>query len=116
MEQAFGEDRIDMTRAICVQARAAVLAIRDKWFAGNPIIPDDPAAPEVDSHQASSRRGSRPLLHVDRDYLTASSSRGLAELLLHEGWHLAGFANHGPTEGPIYSTYPYSEAQSCVLG
>ena len=107
--------RVDQSRPICKTAYDAVKAISSKWYRGNPLIPDVPGKPEADDHDARSRTGSRPVLHVDEGYLNSSTLKELVELLLHEGWHLAGKAPH-PREdsGPIYTTVPYNEAQSCV--
>ena len=55
------------------------------------------------------------MLHVDEDYLESSSVANLAQLLVHEGWHLAGHPTHPANDvGPIYLTSPYSLAQGCV--
>jgi hypothetical protein len=61
------------------------------------------------------RTGTRSTIHIDDDFLRDStvSNSILAELLVHEGLHFA-FPNHGENEGPVYTTYPYSEAASCV--
>jgi hypothetical protein len=41
----------------------------------------------LSSNNAMSKRGPPPIIHVDEDYLNSSSLRGLAEVLVHEGWH-----------------------------
>jgi hypothetical protein len=67
----------------------------------------------LDLYDAASRAGLHPFIHVDEDYLNGSTHQGLAGLLLHEAWHLLGYANH--TSGPPYTQYPFSEQYTCPL-
>jgi hypothetical protein len=79
-------------------------------FRGNPEVAD---GPNGEDHDAASRSGPSGFVHVDHDYLGSSTPRGVAGLLLHEGWHLLGHPNHPATESQPYSTYPYSQEASC---
>jgi hypothetical protein len=107
---------VDLSRAICQDGYNKVIELygNNRIFRGNPLIPDDPANPTYDTHDAQSRRGTAPLIHVDENYLNTSAVKALAGLLLHEAWHLLGYPNHGAEESPPYTTYPYSEQVSCV--
>jgi len=79
-------------------------------FRGNPEVAD---GPHGEDHDAASRSGSSGFVHVDHDYLGSGTPRGVAGLLLHEGWHLLGHPNHPSTESQPYNTYPHSQEASC---
>lgn len=106
---------VDRSRAICREAADIVIDIlgRNRLYRGNPNIADAPN----DDHDAQSRGGPSPFIHVDTDYLESSTLQGLGGLLLHEGWHLAGYPTH-PREDdrPPYATPPWTEQISCANG
>lgn len=99
--------RINMADPICAEARRPIAAAR--WFAGDSTLRDLPDG----DHDAASNRLLR-LAHVDQDFLVSSSLRSLGEIMLHEGWHLAGYANHTGENQPPYMTPPYSCGPSCI--
>lgn len=86
-------------------------------YRGNPEIADDPAEPhDGQSRAARSRTQPYPITHVDQGFLESSTPRALAALLLHEAWHLLGHPNHAEgDDGPIYTTYPYNQAEGCTV-
>jgi len=96
---------------VCDSAFAKVIQLwgADRVFRGNPEIPDGSL-----HHDAQSRWVSEPFMHIDQDFLRSSSIRSLAGILLHEGWHGAGYAPHPGNEEPPYTTYPWSEQWSCT--
>lgn len=102
---------------ICKAAYDAVMAIQSSWWGGDTDLIDNPTKPG-DQHDAQSRVGANPILHVDLDYLDSfrdvTDLRGLGRLLLHEGWHLAGYPNHLGESGPQYTTEPYDKANLCI--
>ena len=84
----------------------------DHIYRGNPDISDYENA----THRAE--RGIHPdgypVVHIDDDFLRAATTRGLAGLLAHEGFHLAGYKNHKSDETYPYTTFPYSIQSQCV--
>lgn len=105
---------VNQSTPVCKQAYDAVvdLMTRGLVYRGNPDVPDFEDA----DHDAQSRGGSSPRIHVDSDYLASSTTYGLAGLLLHEGWHVALNQDH-PYEpnAPPYTTYPWSAQGSCLF-
>ena len=97
---------------ICATAYTKISSMlaAGRIFRGNPEIADGPHGEE---HDAASRSGPSGFVHVDHDYLGSGTPRGVAGLLLHEGWHLLGHPNHPATESQPYITYPYSQEASC---
>jgi hypothetical protein len=97
---------------ICATAynKISSMLAAGRIFCGNPEVADGLHGEEYD---AASRSGPSGFVHVDHDYLGSGTPRGVAGLLLHEGWHLLGHPNHPATESQPYSTYPYSQEASC---
>jgi hypothetical protein len=53
-------------------------------------------------------------IHIDGDYLSIASMRGLGELLVHEALH-RGNRPHVGESSPPYSTPPFNRAPECVV-
>lgn len=118
--------KIDRTRLTCAVAFDRLRQVRQagRFYRGNP----DLANSRNDGHDgwtegstssmfpSKIRKGSRATIHVDTDFLrdTSVPLAQLTELLVHEGMHLA-FPPHPQNESYPYTTYPYSEAHTCVL-
>ena len=83
-------------------------------YQGNPKMQEDVF------HDAQTGMGQTEV-HIDADLLDAINAsdslqiRDLAELLVHEGFHLNGCKHPGETSDP-YSTWPFSMASACVQG
>ena len=59
--------------------------------------------------------GSPPyyVVHIDQDFLDASTVQALAAVLTHEGFHLAGYS-HSSTDSYPYTTHPFNLQDKCV--
>jgi hypothetical protein len=105
---------VDMNRPICAEARARVVTMfaQSLIFRGNPDVPNSPD----DDHEAQARIGPSPFIHINQSVLDSMPSSYIAQLLLHEAWHVINTHGHHEGEGSApYSAYPYSEQASCVV-
>ncbi len=100
---------IDRSREVCDSAFVKVMELwgTNRVYRGNPEIPDGSS-----DHDAQSRWGSDGFMHIDQGFLRSASIRSLAGVLLHEGWHGAGYATHNPTLP--YQNHPWTEQWSCT--
>ena len=108
---------IDAWDPHCAAARDGILLLlsRNRLYRGNPSIPDIPGIPDSDTHSAQTFGGGgpNPLTHIDGNVLQGNSLPSLAELLVHEGWHVIGLS-HPDSERPPYVTEPFNTAAECV--
>lgn len=84
-----------------------------RLYRGNPGIPDSPNHAQ-NVHHAETKMGPDGLVHVDHDYLVASDIWGLAQVLIHEGWHVRGLVHPDTATYPYTGQYPFSMMATCA--
>jgi len=114
---------VDRNRDVCRTAMDSVVALRARGrvYRGNPDIPDipgDTTGRSTHDGQASERGGPEAFIHIDTHVFNdvfggVRTLRDLAAILLHEGWHIAGY-NHPENESFPYVTPPFTEMVSCA--